>query len=48
MEDGKKTIKVMCTRAWRCGFYHGFTDAERGGFLYCQLCGCFLVGRESP
>ena len=44
----EKTVKVMCTRGWYCGFYQGFSDAKHGAFLYCHLCGCFLVGRVSP
>jgi len=40
----EKTVKVMCTRGWKCGFYRNFEDAEKHNFVFCTLCGCFLRG----
>ncbi len=36
--------KVMCLRKWQCGFYSSFEDAQRNNFVFCQLCGNFLLG----
>ena len=44
----EKTIKVMCTKGWSCGFYHNFEEAKKNNFLFCTLCGCFLRGAYPP